>query len=207
MSRCPFEGAGDRFDRRVEHGGHLVRVDVAKDEHGELPWWQGLQRCHEGKGDGLGLFVAGLWPRRRVNRTVDERIGRLQPYDLAQAGRLGRLNFGDGPCNGRAPLGGTKRVEAAVGGDAEEPCAERGALLKASKASPGSKKRLLQSVLCILDGPEHPVAVHLKLATVFLGQLPKRVTIARPRSLVRKSVLTAATPSLSSGTSRVSEGR
>ncbi len=36
----PFEGAVDRFHARLQHVGHLVRVeseDVAQDEHGDLP--------------------------------------------------------------------------------------------------------------------------------------------------------------------------
>jgi hypothetical protein len=58
-----FEGAVDRFDGRVQHAGHLVRVeseDVAQDEDGELARRQDLKGGHEGQGDGLGLLVAGL---------------------------------------------------------------------------------------------------------------------------------------------------
>ena len=58
----PFEGAADRFDGRVQHAGHLARVesqDVAQDEDGELARRQDLQCGHEGQGDGFGLLVAG----------------------------------------------------------------------------------------------------------------------------------------------------
>ena len=67
----PFEGAGDRFDGRVQHVGHLARVeseDVAQDEDGELAGRQDLKGGHEGQGDGFGLLVAGLRAGRHVDR-------------------------------------------------------------------------------------------------------------------------------------------
>src|SRR6266516_659946 len=93
----PFERAVDRFDGRVEHVGHLVRVeseDVAQGEDGELARRQDLEGGHEGQGDGFGLLVAGLRAERHVDRTLEEGVGKwLEPYDLAESGRLGRYNL------------------------------------------------------------------------------------------------------------------
>src|SRR5262249_60878979 len=87
-----FEGAVDRFDGRVQHAGHLVRVeseDVAQDEHGDLARWQDLKSGHEAQGDRFGLFVAGLRPERRIDRALEEGVGKwLEPYDLAKPGRV-----------------------------------------------------------------------------------------------------------------------
>ena len=180
----PFEGAVDRFDGRVEHVGHFVGVvseHLAQDEHGALASRQDLQRGHEGQGDGFGLCVAGL----RAERDVDaprERVGiRLEPHDFTEASRLGRLNLGDVPLLGRASAGRAKRVEAPVGGDPVEPGAERGASLESSEALPGGQERLLQGVLGVLEGSEHPVAVHLQLSAVRFGQLSERVAVSGPR--------------------------
>ena len=165
--------------------GHLAGVeseDVAQDEHGELARRQDLQRGHEGQRDGFGLLVAGLRAGRRVDRTLEEGVGkRLEPYDLAEPGRLGRFNPGDVPLLGGAPAGRATRVEAPVGGDPVEPGAERGASLEPAEALPGGQQRVLQGVLGILEGSEHPVAVHLELSAVRLGQLPERVAVAGPR--------------------------
>ena len=57
------------------------------------------------------------------------------------------------------------------------------------------EQRVLQGVLGVLQGPEHPVAVHLQLAAVRLGQLPERVAVAgpRPRSQVGGQRIPAVT--------------
>ena len=153
------------FDGRVEHVGHLVRVEsehVAQDEHGQLARWQDLKSGHEGQGDGLGLFIPGLRSERHVDRTLEEGVGKwLEPYDFAESGRLGRFNPGHVELLGRSSVGGAKRVEAPVGGDPVEPCADRGAPLEPSEALPSGQQRVLQSVLGVLNGSEHPVVVHL----------------------------------------------
>jgi len=163
--RAPFQGAVDRVDGRVEHVGHLVRVeseDVAQGEDGELARRQDLKSGHEGQGDGFGLLVAGLGAERHVDRPLEEGVGEwLEPYDLAEPGRLGRFNLGHVPLPGGASAGRPTRVEAPVGGDAVEPGADRGAALEPSEALPGGKQRVLEGVLGILEGSEHAVAVHL----------------------------------------------
>src|SRR6266545_2020430 len=181
----PFEGAVDRLDGRVEHVGHLVGVeseDVAQDEHGELARRQDLKRGHEGQGDGFGLLVAGLGPERHVDRPLQEGVGIwLEPYKFAEPGRLGRFNLGHVPPPGGASAGRAPRVEAPVGGDPVEPGADRGAALEPSEALPGSQQRVLEGVLGVLEGSEHPVTVHLELPTVRLGQRPERLAVPGPR--------------------------
>jgi hypothetical protein len=59
---------------------------------------------------------------------------------------------------------------------------ERGAPLEPGQALPGGQQRVLQGVLGVGEGPEHPVAVHLQLPVVRLGQLPERLAVPGPRS-------------------------
>ncbi len=181
----PLEGAVDRVDRRVDQVGHLVGVvseDVAEDEHGALAGGQDLQRGHEGQGDGLRLFVACLRAERRGDRPFEQgvRIG-LEPHDLAEPGRFGRFDLGDGPLLGRASAGRAQRVETPVGGDPVQPRADRGPSLEPGEALPGGEQRVLEGVLGVLDRSEHPVAVHLELSTVRLGQLSERGAVPGPR--------------------------
>ena len=181
-----FEGAVDRFDGHLQHAGHLAGVeseDVAQDEDGDLARRQDLQGGHEGQGDGFGLLVAGLRPGRHLDRTLQEGVGkRLEPDDLVEPGRLGRFHAGHVPLLGRAPAGRAARVEAPVGGDLVQPGAQRGASLdEPADALPGGQQRVLEGVLGVLEGSEHPVAVHLQLPPVRLGQLPERLAIPGPR--------------------------
>ncbi len=154
-----------RLARARQHGGHLVGVvskDVAQDEHRELARRQELQCGHEGQGDGFGLFVAGLRAGRHVDRTLEEGVGEwLEPYDFAEPGRLGRFDVGDVPLLGGSSAGRAKRVQAPVGCDPIEPAADRGAPLETSEALPSGQQRVLQGVLGVLKGSEHPVAVHV----------------------------------------------
>ena len=180
----PFEGAVDRLDGRVQHVGHLAGVepeDVAQDEHGELAGRQYLQCAHEGQGDGFGLLVAGLGAERHVDRPLEEGVGKwLEPYQFTEPGRFGRFNLGHVPLPGRASARRPTRVEAPVGGDPVEPGADRGASLESSEALPGGQQRVLEGVLGVLQGTEHPVAVHLQLSTVRLGQLAERLAVPGP---------------------------
>ncbi len=139
-----------------EHLRHLGRVeaeDVAQDEDGELSGRKDLQSGDEGQGDGFALLVAG----RRLEEGV--RKG-LEPDDLAVAGRLWWFDLGDVPFLGRSSVGRATRVEAPVGGDAVEPGSQRRAFRESAEAPPGGQQRVLNGVLGILEGTEHPVAVH-----------------------------------------------
>jgi hypothetical protein len=68
----PLEGAVDRFDSRIQHGGYLAGVeteDVAQDQDGELARRQDLQGGDERQGDRFGLLVAGLRAERPIDHT------------------------------------------------------------------------------------------------------------------------------------------
>ena len=126
---------------------------VAQNEDGELARRQNLKGGHEGEGDGFGLLVAGLRAKRHIDRTLEKGVGkRLQPYNLAEPGRLRWYNSGKVPLLGGSSAGRAARIEAPVGGDPIEPGAERGAFLELTKAFPGGQQRLLQGVLGILEG-------------------------------------------------------
>ena len=86
---------------------------------------------------------------------------------------------GDVPLLGRASAGSPQRVEAAVGGNPVEPGADRSASLETFEALPGGQQRVLQGVLGVLEGSEHPIAVHLELSTV--AARPALGTRRRPR--------------------------
>src|SRR5260370_19773715 len=106
--------------------------------------------------------MRGRGAGRRGARTREEGGGKgLEPYDLAEPRRLGQFNPRYIPLLGGSPTGRTAHVEAPVSGDAVDPGAKRGASFEPSKALPGAEQRVLQCVLGILKGSEHPVAVHL----------------------------------------------
>src|SRR4029450_5337608 len=131
-------------------------------------------RCgQEGQGDGFGLLIAGLRAGRHADPTLEEGVGEwLEPYDLAEPGRLGWVNLGHIPLLGLASAGRTTRVETPVRSDLVEPGAQRGASLEAAEALPGGQQRVLQGVLGIGEGSEHAVAVHLELPAVRLSEAP-----------------------------------
>jgi hypothetical protein len=79
------------------------------------------------------------------------------------------------------PAGRAARVKAPVGGDPVEPGAQRRPSLERAQALPGGQQRVLERVLGVLQGPEHPVAVDPELSKVRLGQLPERVPVPGPR--------------------------
>ena len=72
-----------------------------------------------------------------------------------------------------------RQIEAAVGGDSVEPCAEGGAPLEVVEAAPGREEGLLEHVFGVLQRAEDPVAVQLELTPVGVGELPERQLIAR----------------------------
>jgi len=73
------------------------------------------------------------------------------------------------------------RVEAPAGGDRVQPGAQRAAFLgEPADALPGGQHRLLDGVLGVGDGAEHPVAVHLQLPPVRPGSAPGTPRHLRP---------------------------
>ena len=143
--------------------------------------------------------VADLRTERRVGRPLVEKAvrKRIEPRHLAEPGRLGRLHAGNVPRLGRAPARRPARVEASVGSDPIEPGAERGAPLEALEALPRRQQRLLEGVLGILETSQHPVAMHVKLTAVGLGQLLERDGVPGPcprNELVRHEPCVAHPP-------------
>jgi hypothetical protein len=61
-------------------------------------------------------------------------------------------------------------VEAEVGRDPVEPGPERHRALEGEgrPAAPGAQERLLNEILSVVEGAEHPVAMHPQLPTVLL---------------------------------------
>jgi len=69
----------------------------------------------------------------------------------------------------------------AQGKNAAAPGAQRGAFLsEPADALPGGQHRLLDGVLGVGEGSEHPVAVHLQFPLVRPGQLLERLAISGP---------------------------
>jgi hypothetical protein len=153
------------------------------DEDGDLARWKHLQGGHKGQRDGFALLVAGLRPERPADGALKERVRkRLQPGGLIARRRHGRFEPRHIPLPDRAPARPAARVQAPVGGDLVQPGAQRRAFLsEPADALPGSQHRLLDGVLGVGEGAEHPVAVHLQLPPVGLGQLPERLSIPGPR--------------------------
>ncbi len=147
--------------------------------------WRGGRTCkdgHEGQRDGFGLLVAGLGAERHADGAPEKGIGmRLE----AGRPRRARSSRAVQPWARPTPWPGVgwphdARGEHPVGGDPVQPGAQRGTSLEPAEALPGGQQRVLQGILGVLDGSEHPVAVHVELSTVRLGQLPR--TRQRPRS-------------------------
>jgi hypothetical protein len=61
-------------------------------------------------------------------------------------------------------------VERGVGRDPVQPRAQRAAALEAVERLPGAQHRVLQGILGVVGGAEHPVAVRLQLAAVGLDE-------------------------------------
>ena len=66
-------------------------------------------------------------------------------------------------------------------GVVEDPDGHEG--FERGEATPGGEHRVLQRVLGVLERAEHPVAVHLQLAAMGLGDFAERLTIAGSSSI------------------------
>ena len=77
--------------------------DIAQDEGGDLARRQDLKGGHERERDRFVLLIAGLRAERPVDGALEEGVGiRLEPYDFAEPGRLGRFDIGHAPLLGWA---------------------------------------------------------------------------------------------------------
>ena len=72
-----------------------------------------------------------------------------------------------------APRAASERVQARVCRDRVQPGADAGPALEGLAPAPGLHQRLLHEILCVLDRPEHPVAMDLQLTPVALGGFSK----------------------------------
>jgi hypothetical protein len=75
-------------------------------------------------------------------------------------------------------LGRPERIEGAVGRDLVQPGADRRAAFETLKATPSGEEGLLEQVLCVVERPDDPVDVHLKLTPVRVGQLAEGTFVA-----------------------------
>ena len=178
-----LERAVHRLHGRLERIGHLARGEpehLAEDQRGALVRGQVLERGGERELDALAPLVAGLGRGEPVlEAELLVRVG-LDPHGLRQrqaepVGRLARRRLVERERPLRPPR---DRVEARVRGDRVEPAAQRAATLEPAQRAPRAQQRLLQRVLRVLDGAEHPVAVRVQLAAIGRDQPAERRLVA-----------------------------
>jgi hypothetical protein len=177
-----LEGAVDGRLARLEHRGGVGGAEaehVAEHEYGSLAGRQALERGDEGESDRLAGLIAGLRPGSRVGDALEQRVGvRLEPGLLDAPARRrrpsGRLGRGRELPASSSP----KRGQAGVGGYPIQPGTQARAPGEALKPAPRGQERLLDHVLRVLGGAEHPVAVHVELAPVGLDQGPECLLVA-----------------------------
>src|SRR5439155_26098861 len=75
----------------------------------------------------------------------------------------------------RTALAAVQHVEADVGRDAVEPRPQRSTALESIEPTPGTDQGLMDGVLRLEGGPEHPVAVARQLRPMLLEPLLKRL--------------------------------
>ena len=119
-----------------------------------------------------------------------------------RAGRRGRAPArrpAGGPGSGGSTRGGPAggHVERDVRGDAVEPRARRGPALEPRQPAPRPQQRLLHRVLCVVQRPEHAVAVRQQLAVERLHEPAEGVLVAGAGG-VDQSLLRQAHPRCSS---------
>ena len=151
-----------------------------------------LSRCSK-RSAGPGDAVLDLEPLVRVGLDPDRLGDRL-------AGSL--VGVGGGPVVDREdplrPL--ADHVERGVGRDLVHPRAQRAAVLEPGDPLPGAKQRVLERVLGVVDGAEHPVAVGVQLARG--GARPGARMRPRRRCGRRRAARAARRSRLSVGSSR-----
>ena len=96
--------------------------------------------------------------------------------------RLGRRPVVD---RQHAPLLAVELVQARVGGDPVQPRAQRRAALEVAAPAPGAQAHLLQDVLGVVRGAEHPVAVRAQFGAEALERILHAVD-PRLRGMARR---------------------
>ncbi len=160
--------------RHAEQVSYLRRVPaeyVPQDQHGALPRRQVLKRRDErepqtgaGRHDRGRIVGAGSHQRSRE---------RLQPRHVQIRNRNGAVGVPGRlaqPGRQRPPGPGFERAQAGVRGDPVQPGAHRRPPFEVAVSSPRAQQRLLDLVLGVVHGAEHPVAVRQQLAAVWVGE-------------------------------------
>jgi hypothetical protein len=139
---------------------------VAQEERGPLPGRKRLDRGQQCEPHALANVVSGSRLGRVRRQLVEPRIGVRREH-----GRLvaRRLRHGTIVESGKAD----------VRRDPVEPGAEAASALEARKMAPRPQQGLLERVLCVVDRPEHPVAVHVQLPPVLVGEVAKSRLVTR----------------------------
>ena len=156
-----LEGAVDRRDRGPQQLRDLLRAPaqhLAEDEDGPLSGREVLERGNERQPHRLSRdrHVRGIaiGHDTAVRHRLDpDRLGKRRRK--RRVGALGRVEV-HGP---RAALARSEHREADVGGDAVQPGAKRRAALELVVGAPRTDERLLDGVLRLEGGSEHPIAV------------------------------------------------
>ena len=180
-----LERAVDRDRGCLEHLGGLLGREpqhVTEDQDGALPGRQVLERSGERELDALPLLVACV---RAEQCGVDSelRVGvRLEPDRLGKRLAESSVRVGGGPVVDRQHTLGPllDHAQTRVGGDPIEPGAKRTSTLEAGESAPGTEQCLLQRVLGVGHGAEHPVAVRAKLGLIGPDKAGERLLVARP---------------------------
>jgi hypothetical protein len=163
---CALQGAVDGRDGRLEQfRGLLGRAaeDVTQDQHGAWRRREVLDRHEERELDRLFLDDRGMLVVLGGRQLAQQLVGiGLQPQDLARHRRP------------RPPVEG---VQAGVGRDLVQPGPERGPAGERRPPPPRAQEGLLDEVLAVVEGAEHPVAVHVELPAMALKQFGERSVI------------------------------
>jgi hypothetical protein len=172
-----LQGAVDCRHRALQQLGDLGGAPaqhLPQHQHGPLAGGELLQGHHEGQRHRLAL----LGDRRRVGAVVGQLV--QQPVRVGlQPRHLGTLRPGSKP----ATPAGLEQLQAAGGGDPVQPGAQRSPSLEGVQVPPGTQQRLLRRILGVVEGAQHPVAVHVQLADMGRHEQPEARLITSERGL------------------------
>jgi hypothetical protein len=142
-----------------------------------------LQRRDKGELDGFPLLVTCFRPGERVG-DAELCVGvRLDPGRLDQRAAIPRARVrGRAVVNrqhaSRSPL---DHAQADVSRDRVQPRTQRAAPFELGQPAPCLDQRLLDRVLGIVNGAEHPIAVRMQQPSVWLDQLGVGALVPQPR--------------------------
>jgi hypothetical protein len=162
LQRAVHGGRGRVEDARDLGGGELQHL--TQDQNRPLGAREVLQRRDEGQLDAFPAQVARL----RIAAAGLVVHPRLEPdgagHRLAEIVGVPPRRSVVGRQHPARPPG--DQPQTGVGADAVQPGARGAAALEPGQAAPRAQQRLLQRILGVLPGPEHPVAVRVQLGPV-----------------------------------------